>query len=177
MTRTDFSRTVDLSAPPLLVWLVMVDVECWPAWTASISRVVRLTPGPLVVGSRVRIHQPKLPPASWRVTELKPGKEFTWVSRAPGVRVTARHAVEAIAGGTRVTLSIRYEGWLGVLLARWIGELNDRYLAMEANGLKTRCTALAVKAYPGSHESRPGAMTDVSHFDSVDPSRERSPKR
>ena len=84
-----------------------------------------------------------LPPAFWRVTELNPGAGFTWVSRAPGVRVTARHALEAIATGTRATLSIRYEGLLGALLARWMRKLNERYLAMEGNGLKARCVEFA----------------------------------
>src|SRR5258706_10698546 len=136
MTRTDFSRTVGIPAPLPLVWSVMSEVERWPEWTASISRVKRLSPGPLQVGSRVGIHQPKLLPAFWRVTELYPGVGFTWISRAPGVLVTARHMAEAIATGSRVTLFIHYEGLLGALLARWTGDLNERYLAMEADGLK-----------------------------------------
>jgi uncharacterized membrane protein len=122
MARTHFSITVEIPVPLRLVWWVLADVERWPNWTASISRVKRLSPGPLQVGSRVRIHQPKLPPAFWRVTELNPGASFTWVSRAPGVRVTAQHTAEAIARGTRVTLSLRYEGLLGSLVARWVGD-------------------------------------------------------
>ena len=121
----------------------MSDVERWPEWTASVSRVVQLSPGTLQVGSRVRIHQPKLPPAFWRVTELSPGAGFTWVSVAPGVRVTARHTVDAVGAGSRVTLSIHYEGLLGRLLACWTRRLNERYLIMEADGLKARCTNLS----------------------------------
>jgi hypothetical protein len=125
----------------------MADVERWPEWTASVSRIKRLSPGPLQVGSRLRTHQPKLPPALWRVTELHPGAGFTGVSVAPGVRVTARHTVEAIAAGSRVILSIRYDGLLRRLLARWTRNLNERYLALEANGLKARSTELATKSY------------------------------
>jgi uncharacterized membrane protein len=147
MTQTHFNTTVEIPAPQPLVWSVMVDVERWPEWTPSISRVKLLSPGPLQVGSRVRVHQPKLPPAFWRVTELNSGEDFTWVSRAPGVRVTAWHMVESIAGGSRVSLSIRYDGWLGGLLVRWIGDLNERYLSMEANGLKARCAELAVRSF------------------------------
>jgi hypothetical protein len=147
MARTDFEHTVEISALLPLVWSVILAVERWPDWTPSISRVVRLSSGPLQVGSRVRIHQPKLPPAFWRVTELIPNGSFTWISRTPGVRVTAAHAVEEITNGSRVTLSIRYEGLLGALLARWVGELNERYLALEANGLKARCVARAEKQY------------------------------
>jgi uncharacterized membrane protein len=153
MTRTDFSRTVEISAPPSLVWPVIADVEHWPQWTASVSRVKLLSAGPLQVGSRVRISQPRLPPAFWRVTELNPRAGFTWVSRAPGVLVTARHALEAIAIGTRVTLSIQYVGLLGRLLARWVGELNDRYLEMEVNGLKARCTELAARPDSESYKA------------------------
>jgi uncharacterized membrane protein len=147
MTRTDFRITVEIPAPPPLVWTVLADVEHWPEWTASISRVKPLSPGPLQVGSRVRIHQPKLPAAFWRVTELNPGKEFNWVSRAPGLRVTAWHTVEASANGSRVTLCVHYNGLLGGWLARWTGALNERYLMLEANGLKARCVAPAAKAY------------------------------
>ena len=117
MTRTEFCHSVEIPAPPPLVWSVMADVERWPEWTASISRVKMLSPGPLRVGSRVRIHQPKLPPAWWCVTELNAGTSFTWISHAPGVRVMASHQTKAIADGTRVTLSIRYEGLLGAWLA------------------------------------------------------------
>jgi len=152
MTRNYFSITVEIPAPRQQVWTVMTDVERWPEWTESISRVIRLSPGPLQAGSRVRIHQPKLPPAAWRVTELIPGTGFTWVSVAPGVRVTAQHTAEEIPIGTHVTLSIRYEGLLGKLLARWTSNLNKRYLAMEAHGLKTRCAELAARPYPEHHE-------------------------
>jgi hypothetical protein len=120
----------------------MEDVERWPEWTASVSRVKRLSPAPLQVGSRVRIHQPKLPPAFWRVTELNAGAGFTWVSRAPGVRVTGRHTAEGAGSGTRVTLSISYEGLLSRPLAWWTGDLNEHYLALEADGLKGRCCEL-----------------------------------
>jgi hypothetical protein len=145
MTQSRFRIAMEIPAPLPLVWSVMADVARWPEWTESVSCVKLLLPGLLQVGSRVRIHQPKLPPAYWRVTELNPGTSFTWVSRAPGVQVTACHNAETIAIGSRVTLSIHYVGWLGSLVARWVGELNERYLEMEASGLKARCAELAAK--------------------------------
>lgn len=123
----------------------MTDVARWPEWTPSVSRLVPLTSGPLRVGSRVRIHQPKLPPAWWRVTELKPGAEFTWVNTAPGLKVTARHAVETITAGSRIALSLRYEGLFGPWLASWTRVLIERYLRMEAEGLKARCTETSIE--------------------------------
>lgn len=143
MAKTSYRVAVEIAAPPEIVWAVMANVTCWPEWTPSVSRLKLLTSGPLRVGSRARVHQPKLPPAWWRVTEILPGHQFTWVSTAPGVRVTARHAVEANAGGSRVTLSVRYEGLFGALLARMTHSLNERYLAMEAKGLKDYCERCA----------------------------------
>jgi len=38
ITRKDFSITVEVPAPPTLVWSVMTDVERWLDWTASVNR-------------------------------------------------------------------------------------------------------------------------------------------
>jgi hypothetical protein len=99
------------------------------------------------VGSRAIIHQPKLLPAKWLVTELDdPGFSFTWESRGPGVRVIARHFVETSSAGSQATLSLRFSGILAGLLARLLHELNNRYLALEARGLKQRSEATQAHA-------------------------------
>jgi carbon monoxide dehydrogenase subunit G len=139
-----YSQTIEIRAAPKQVWPVMADVTRWAEWTPSIKRVVPLTAGPLRAGSRARVHQPGLPPAFWRVTEWHPGQHFTWVSVAPGVRVTARHEVTASPTGSRVTLSLNFDGLLGGLLARLTYKFNVSYLELEANGLKARCEALAM---------------------------------
>jgi uncharacterized protein YndB with AHSA1/START domain len=138
MSRTDYSVSVEIAAPPERVWSVMVDGARWPEWTASVTSVTRLDGGPLRIGSRARIHQPRVPPAEWRVTELDEGRSFTWVTGSALARATARHQVEPIPSGTRATLAIRYSGLLGGLVGRLTRALNDRYLALEAAGLKAR---------------------------------------
>ena len=55
---------------------------------------------------------------------------------------------------TVVTVSVHYEGWLGLLLARWTRRLSERYLALEANGLKARCVELSATPHPEHHETR-----------------------
>ena len=134
----DFSISVDISAPPERVWAIMSDVEHWHEWTDSITSVEKFDPGPLVVGQRVRVRQPKLPPALWKVSEIEPGESFTWISTAPGILVTAKHSVARAGSGSRASLSIHYGGMLGGALARMTGSINDRYIAMEAAGLKRR---------------------------------------
>jgi uncharacterized protein YndB with AHSA1/START domain len=134
----DFSIAVDIAAPPERVWAVMADVERWPEWTPTVTRVHRLDDERFAVGSRVRIRQPRLPPAVWQVSELLEGRSFTWVNRGPGVRVDAKHSVEPASGGARATLSLRFSGLLGPLIARLTRNLNERYLALEAEGLSRR---------------------------------------
>ncbi len=135
---TYFNIAVEIQASPDRVWAVMRDIERWPEWTPTVTSVHRVDRGPLAVGSRARIRQPKLPPAEWRVTELDDGRSFTWVTRGPGVRVTARHWVEANEGGSRATLSLRFSGLFGPLVARLTRGLNERHVALEARGLRER---------------------------------------
>jgi hypothetical protein len=77
----------------------------------------------------------------WRVTDFEEGRGFTWVTRSPGVRVKARHQVEPTARGARATLSLDFSGPLAPLVARLTRGLNERYLALEAKGLKERSEA------------------------------------
>jgi hypothetical protein len=57
------------------VFAVLHDVERWPEWT--MTAVKKMDDGPLVVGSKVRVRQPKLLPAVWLVTELDENRAFT----------------------------------------------------------------------------------------------------
>ena len=133
-----FSISVDINAAPERVWAVMSDVERWPEWTASIRSVTRLDAGPFVVGARARVRQPKLLPADFVVTELDERKGFTWVTSSPGITATAKHLIEPIPRGTRATLSVEFEGIAASIVAWMTRDLNDRYLALEAAGLKRR---------------------------------------
>lgn len=134
----EFNITVDINATPARVWEVIRDGERWPEWTASVTSVRPLQPPPLAIGHRVTIRQPRLPPARWTVTELDEGRSFTWVSKAPGVRVIATHSVEPLGSGTRATLSLSYTGFLASLMAWLTRGITNRYLGMEAAGLKRR---------------------------------------
>ena len=134
------SITVAIAAPPERVWEVLSDVEYWSEWTSTVTWVRRLDQGPLRTGSRAKIRQPRVPGTEYVVTELDPGRSFTWVATGPGVLTTARHDVEPLpGGGTRVRLSVSQTGLLGSVMGRFYSGLTDRYLPNEANGLKARC--------------------------------------
>lgn len=151
---SSFAIAVDINAPPDLVWRILRDVESWPEWTPTVTKVRLLDKGSLAVGSRAVISQPKLPPARWTVIHLDDRRRsFVWETRAPGMRLQADHSVEAVGGISRATLSIRFSGMLGPLFARLTRNLNHRYLALEAEGLRTRSESSPVPA----PETRPAS--------------------
>jgi uncharacterized membrane protein len=134
----DQTTSIEIEAPAGLAWVIMRDVERWPEWTASI-RSVTLLDGQLRVGARARIEQPRIPTTVWTVTSLTEGHEFTWQASGPGILTTGRHGVEATGPAScRATLSITQSGWLGSLVGLAYRSLTERYLAMEAAGLKAR---------------------------------------
>ena len=140
---THIYTTIDIQAPPDRVWAAVRDIEHWSEWTPTIISVRPLDAGPIAVGSRAIVRQPKLPPARWQITELEEGRSFSWITRSPGILVTARHSIESAANGSRVTLSLDFSGPLGRLCARLTRGLNARYLDIEARGLKKRSEAEA----------------------------------
>src|SRR6516164_3133421 len=143
---THVRTTVEVQASPEQVWSVLRDVELWPEWTATVTSVRRLDRGPLAVGSRAHIRQPKLFPAAWEVTVVDEGGSFTWVTRSPGVRVTGRHSVEAPQGGSPAVPSIQFSSPLGPSLARLLHVLKERYLTFAAKSLKAYSEASAASS-------------------------------
>ena len=134
----NFTITIDIDVPADRAWQVMSDIDRWHEWTPSITSIKRLDGDTLAVGKRAVIRQPKFPPALWKVTAIEPGKSFTWESAGPGLRVVGRHSVESTATGSRATLLLDYSGIFGELLARVTRDITERYLELEAKGLKAR---------------------------------------
>jgi uncharacterized membrane protein len=137
-----FEAGIDVSAPAQLVFDTYADVEQWPSWTSSVTSVELLDRGPLRVGSRAKVRQPKLPDAIWQVTTLEPGRSFTWQARGPGVLSTGTHTVTALTEDTsRVTAILEQAGPLGPILGLITRRLTNRYLDTEVRGLKAYCEA------------------------------------
>src|SRR5271157_4948228 len=107
-------------APAARVWELLVDVEGWPAWTESMREIKRLDDGPLVVGSRSRVTQPKGRPMIWTVSELEPMRVFTWVTAQPGLSLEAVHRIDDTGDNVATTLEFVVTGplaWLAALMA------------------------------------------------------------
>lgn len=130
-------RTIEIRASPDRVWSIMRDVQRWPAWTSSVTSVELLDGAAFAVGAQARIRQPRLPPAVWEVTVLDDAaRTFHWVSRAPGLRVTGLHRVDPGAGGSVATLGLEFAGPLGPVWGRLSRGISERYVDIEARGLK-----------------------------------------
>lgn len=132
-----FRISIDIDTPVDRVFEVMSDTDRWHEWTPSVTSIKLLDSGKFRVGTRAVIRQPKFPPALWKITAID-SSSFTWENRAPGIRVVAHHFAEPTPKGSRATLSLRYEGFLAKVLAFITRGITNRYLEMEATGLKRR---------------------------------------
>ena len=129
-------HTVVISAPPERVWAVLVDVERWPERIPTVDSVERLDDGPLAVGSRTRLRQPRLSPAVWTVTELTDGSSYTWESKSSGVTVVASHDVEPHPDGCRLTLALTVSGPMAGIGWLMTKSMTKRYVETEAASIK-----------------------------------------
>ena len=163
MAARKYSAHIDIEAPAPRVWEVMTDVVRRSEWTASVSEVQRLDDGDFAVGSRARIRQPRLRPAIWTVETIEPGAAFTWSTSTPGARIVGDHRiVEGVGRDTgpdatgrpdvgpgnagadathtvRVELTVAMTGPLAGLAHVLYGRTTQRYLVIEAEGLRAAC--------------------------------------
>jgi uncharacterized membrane protein len=134
--------SITIDAPIDVVWSVFTDVERWPTWAKSFTSV-ELIDGPMRLGAKARITQPKLPTVVWEVTKWEPGRSWTWTAVGPGARTEASHHLSVSDGRTVAEQAIVPTGPIGRLLA-WMWRSRTReYLAIEAAGLKQRSEQVA----------------------------------
>jgi uncharacterized membrane protein len=132
-----FERSIQIEASRQRVWDVLTDIEAWPQRIETVDAVDLLTPAPLTKGSRIRLKQPKLGEGIWEITAWDAPSYFEWTRKTSGVTSTAGHRVEALGDGrARLTLTIDMRGPLTVLVALFFKGLTNRYMTLEAEGMK-----------------------------------------
>ena len=132
-----FEKSVEINAGQQRVWDVLSDLEAWPQRIETVDLVELLTPAPLGVGSRLRLKQPKLPEGTWEVTVWDAPSYFEYRQKSGGVNVVAGHRVDPLEGGrSRLTLTLDMRGPLVPLVGRFYKGLTNRYMTLEAEGMK-----------------------------------------
>ena len=134
--------SITIDAPIEVVWSVFTDVERWPTWASSFTSV-ELIDGPMRLGAKARIRQPRLPTVVWEVTKWESGRSWTWATTSPGLRTEASHVLTRSGESTLAEQSISSSGLLGRMAAFVWRSLTRRYLAVEAAGLKQRSEQVA----------------------------------
>ncbi len=132
-----FEQSIDIDARQQRVWDVLGDLEAWPQRIETVDVVELLTPAPVGEGSRVRLKQPKLGEGVWEVTVWDAPSYFEFRQQAGGVITVAGHRVEALEEGrSRLTLTLDMRGLLVPVVALFYKDLTNRYMTLEAQGMK-----------------------------------------
>jgi uncharacterized membrane protein len=132
-----FEKSIEILAPQQRVWDVLSDVAAWPQRIETVDTVQLLTPAPITRGSRVRLKQPKLPEGTWDITVWDVPSYFEWTQKSGGMTVAAGHRVEAIGvDRARLTLTVEMRGPLAPIVGVFYRKLTDRYMTLEAEGMK-----------------------------------------
>src|SRR5262245_52786882 len=149
--------SIAIDAPIEVVWSVFTDVERWPTWASSFTSV-ELIDGPMRLGAKARIRQPRLPTVVWEVTKWEPGRSWTWTTQSPRARTEASDVLTRSGQGTVAEQSIVSSGRIGWLAALTWRSLTRRYLAIEAAGLKQRSEQVAAAS-----RARSGRAAEANH--------------
>jgi uncharacterized membrane protein len=132
-----FEKSIDIDATQQRVWDVLSELEVWPRRIETVEVVELLTPAPIAKGSRVRLRQPKLPEGTWDVTVWDAPSYFEWTQKTSGTTSVAGHRVEALGEGrARLTLTLDMRGILIPIIGLFYKDLTNRYMNLEAEGMK-----------------------------------------
>ena len=132
-----FEKTIEIDAPQQRVWDVLGDLEAWPRRIETVDVVEMLTSAPITKGSQVRLKQPKLPEGAWDITVWDAPSYFEWTQKTGGITSVAGHRVEALGEGrARLTLTLDMRGFLMPVIALFYKGLTNRYMNLEAEGMK-----------------------------------------
>ena len=132
-----FEKSIEIDASQRRVWAVLSDLESWPQRIETVDTIELLTPAPLAKGSRVRLRQPKLPEGTWDIIVWDAPSYFEWTQKEGGATIVAGHRVEALGDGrARLTLTIDMRGLLIPIIGRLYKGLTNRYMDLEAEGMK-----------------------------------------
>jgi uncharacterized membrane protein len=108
MGSINFVNTVDIGADRARVFDYLADIEHTPTWNSAISSAEKLTPGPIVVGSRFRLERTIPEPATevLEITALRPGEHIQVAGKLGPFEARLSYDLEEAPGGTRLVNAV-----------------------------------------------------------------------
>lgn len=120
-----FAHTDSTHATADKIWKVWTDVPNWKQWDKGLREAS--LEGPFVLGAKGRLTPDKGPASSFVISELIPGKGYTFKTRIPLGWIIVRRTLEVREEKTFFRHEVRFTGPFKVLLGRSAGR---RYRAM-----------------------------------------------
>jgi uncharacterized protein YndB with AHSA1/START domain len=136
-----FTYTIHIDRAPETVWNYMMDFSKSPRWRNLVRDVQVLTPGPLRVGSEMRISfdvMGKVRSAVSEVWAFEPARRFGVRNTEQNVRGTFEYTLAPEAGGTRVvfTCDVRPRGFMWLVMP-WLVRGNRLRYEQQLSNLKS----------------------------------------
>ena len=127
-----FTYTIHIDRSPEKVWTYMMDFSQAPRWRNLVREIEVLTPGPLRVGSELKITfdvQGRQKQALSEVWALEPARRFGVRNTEQNVTGVFEYHLEPDGRGTRVsfTCSIQPRGYMWLLLPWLLKGNRQRY--------------------------------------------------
>ncbi|MBP1770028.1 MAG: hypothetical protein H6P96_646 [Candidatus Aminicenantes bacterium] len=122
-----------IKAPIDTVWRILSDLEKWPSWNKSVSKI-RVN-GPLEAGTSFDWTAGSSRIVS-RLEEVDPPQRIVWSGRMPGIRAIHVWELKADGDGTRVRTEESFEGLIVGLLRGLMKKTLAKALAQGTAALK-----------------------------------------
>lgn len=138
-------KTLDIQAPPAVVWEVLTDFSKYPEWNPFVVECrSTLRPGE-AMDMRVKLVGPPQRQVEW-MNEHVPGKRFAYNMKPfplGAVRSLRSHDVEALgADRTRYRSYFRLDGWMMPLVRGLFGAAIERGMRGMWEGVQSRSEQL-----------------------------------
>jgi hypothetical protein len=126
--------SVDVSASPLEVWVVLTDFGRWPTWNPDVTDA-RLD-GELASGGTFAWRS-ALGTMSSVLRSVEVGRELGWTATSRGAHGSWVWRIEPTQRGSRVTVEESWSGWSARLVRKRIGRSLQGLLVEGLHNLKT----------------------------------------
>jgi hypothetical protein len=147
---------LDMDVSPEVAFDTLADHDSWREWMPSSFLPVGPSLGTLRVGACPRVRINGLPFATpLPVTVVDRPREITWAGGSAALRGVHTFVFDAIDGGTRVTSSETWSGWLAALLKpvlrRGAARVGRAQLAGIEKGAMARLNQSRFQIFPGKY--------------------------